>query len=286
MKLLIKPFLAIIIYLITVTSSVFGQKLMVINATYDSKDLYASTHQVLDKKGRPCALLRISIPSIKDVSFSKEVVQVSYEGGEYSVFVPAGTKQFSLSHPNYELLKIRTKDYNLKIEQKCVYLISIAPEESVNQITDIGKKKKQQYVSIHVSPSSATITINGEKLTPKRGQVTKLLPSGNYAYTVSAKDYHEVKGSFSTQPSSNLVAFDVKLKPTFGWLSLNCSTDFESAETYIDGTLVGRLPIWRTDRINSGTHQLKIIKDFYKPYEQTVKVEDGKVYKSNIVLDK
>lgn len=45
-----------------------AQKLKIDSAYYDQKDLYASTHPVFDKKGNPCAMLRISIPSIKGFS--------------------------------------------------------------------------------------------------------------------------------------------------------------------------------------------------------------------------
>lgn len=253
-----------------------AQELVVVSTKFDPHDLYASVHQIKDTKGHPCAMLRIAMPMIKNVSFSEEALQINYEGGVYYVYVAAKTKQITIYHPNYKPLKIRFKDFGLKVESKCVYDISLAPQDKVNQLTS-DKLKEECYVTFHVRPSKSIVTINGEKIHPKRGQVSKLLPWGSYHFNVSAPDYHEFDSSFVLEKKSELKSFDIKLVPEFGWLSIDCGADSDSALVSLDGEEVGHLPVWRTEKIKSGKHQLKISKDCFKSEETQVEITDGKV---------
>ena len=266
-------------------SDALAQTLKVVSAEANPEDLSASTNCVVDKKGRPCALLRVYVPSIKDMTFSEEVISSNYESGEYSVYVPAKTKAISLFHPNYLPLKLHLKDLGLQLEPKSVYSIKISPEDNVNSILEL-KSKKAQYVSIHVSPSKADVIINGEKLHSKRGQISKLLPLGNYKYEVSSPDYHSQEGLFSLEKKEGLVAFDVKLIPMFGWLKIDCAKESDSADVWIDGKSIGVLPIWRTDRLPSGIHELKISKPFYKSYASSFEISDAKTNELNIELQR
>lgn len=75
--------------------------------------------------------------------------------------------------------------------------------------------------------------------------------------------------------NGRFLAINERLIPQFGWLSLNCEEESDSANVYLDGDLIGILPIWKTNKIASGTHELTIKKDYYKSYSQPVEISDA-----------
>ena len=259
-----------------------AQELSVVKFEKDPNDLKARTNPVKDKKGKDCALLCISIPSLHDVTFGKEVVESSYYYGVYNVYLSASSKSINIFHPNYLPLEIKFKDYNLKLEEKTVYTIFLSPETNVRTFIN-SDNKKAVYVAFLVNPANSVVNINGERLKPRRGNVVKLLPIGNYQYQVSAIDYHDSFGDFTLAKGEDTKIFDVKLKPTFGWATFTGDDESTDAKIFIDGDFKGHIPM-TTDRIKSGPHLLRIKKDMYKTYEDTLIIEDDITTHSNIKL--
>lgn len=99
----------------------------------DTKDLQARTQKREDLNGDPCALLKIEVPKLKDITFEGNYIgETQYTPGEYLVYVPAGTKRIKLKHEDYTPLVIEFSDCDIKIEQQSVYkiFISLPPDLS------------------------------------------------------------------------------------------------------------------------------------------------------------
>ena len=100
---------------------------------------------------------------------------------------------------------------------------------------------------------------------------------------MSATDYHDSFGDFTLAKGEDTKIFDVKLKPTFGWATFIGDDESTDAKIFIDGEFKGQIPM-TTDRIKSGPHSLRIKKEMYKTYEDTLIIEDDITTHSNIKL--
>ena len=134
---------------------------------------------------------------------------------------------------------------------------------------------RPQFVMFMVTPSTATLVIdNKQYLLNQYGEIAEplKLSNGSYSYTVSAKDYHEEKGTFVVNGAK--VDKQVNLKPAHGFLKVSGEGVLNGATIYVDGNHVGEAP-WTSGRLSSGTHQVRLIKNLYKESTETIVIRDG-----------
>ena len=138
------------------------------------------------------------------------------------------------------------------------------------------QQQRPQYVVFQVLPKSATVLIN-EKIvaTDSDGIAILTLNNGTYTYTVSAKEYHSESGTVVVNGSK--VVKSVRLNPAHGWLRVLDSKTPSGAKVYVDGTYIGQVP-FKSDRIPSGTHIVRIEHEKYKVFENKIYISDGKTY--------
>ena len=129
-----------------------------------------------------------------------------------------------------------------------------------------------QYVVFAVEPKTAAVIIDGKPLTPDTGGVvTTVLQAGTYDYSVSAKMYHSQSGTFTVAGAK--VQKSVALAPAFGYLSVGGDM-VNGATVFVDDENIGIAPV-KSDKLASGEHSVRIVKDKYKPYSTTVTVRDS-----------
>ena len=138
------------------------------------------------------------------------------------------------------------------------------------------QQQRPQYVVFQVLPKSATVLIN-EKIvaTDSDGIAILTLNNGTYTYTVSAKEHHSESGTVVVNGSK--VVKSVRLNPAHGWLRVLNSKTPSGAKVYVDGTYIGQVP-FKSDRIPSGTHTVRIEHEKYKVFENKIYISDGKIY--------
>ena len=271
------------LFFISISFYSVAQELSVKTAVQDMSDLKASVDPRLDKKGNPCALLKISVPSIENMEFGDKVIDLSYSAGEYYVYIPANTKKIDILHPNYKPFELKFKDYGLDLEAKMTYSIHLMPNPNVSTFAPL-ENKKSQYVSFEIFPKDAKITINGETLIPNDGSITKLLPIGDYRYKAFALDYHDQEASISISKEQS-TKINVELIPTFGWITIDGNIESQDAHVFVDDKEIGQLPV-KSDRITSGAHSLIVKKDMYKTYHDLLIVEDAKTTNIQVELER
>ena len=129
-----------------------------------------------------------------------------------------------------------------------------------------------QYVVFAVEPKTASVIIDDKPLTPDEGGVvTTVLQAGTYSYSVSAKMYHSQSGTFTVAGAK--VQKSVALAPAFGYLSVGGDM-VNGATVFVDNENIGTAPV-KSDKLASGEHSVRIVKDKYKPYSTTVTVRDS-----------
>ena len=140
----------------------------------------------------------------------------------------------------------------------------------------------QQFVVFTVTPADALVEFNGEMLFVADGMAQKLVRFGTYTYKVIAKDYHPAEGRITVDDVNQKKVVIVSLKPALGWIDISGSS-VDGAVVYIDDKMVGKAP-HKSDKVASGVHNVKIVKQMYRNYESSVTVTDGAVAELRPVL--
>ena len=144
---------------------------------------------------------------------------------------------------------------------------------------------RPQYVVFEVVPRNAILVIDQKSyVLDSDGCTMVMLNNGTYNYQVSAKDYHDERGEFTV--SGAKVDKRVELKPAFGWLTIDASGTLKDANIFVDNTLIGKTPISRS-QLSSGTHHVRIVKDMYVTYEDSITISDGQElrYSASLAAD-
>ena len=191
-----------------------------------------------------------------------------------------------------------TSNYNLTISDiypgKHKIKVKMGGLESENEV-DVNplniqfrinlESVKAQFVVFSVSPKDASVIIDGKDEVPdKDGFVVLTKNNGTYSYTISAKDYHEERGQFTV--SGSKVEKSISLRPAFGWLRVSGQGVLQGASVYVDGELIGKAPV-TSDKISSGEHSVRIVKNLYKTRVERIVIEDNKYldYAPELVAD-
>lgn len=137
------------------------------------------------------------------------------------------------------------------------------------------KSTTSQYLVIKTEPQSALVEINGEVVENSANGASKILKPGAFTYTVTAQNYHPKSGTGIMRGEK--ITIPVTLDPAFGHLSITADSELSGAQVYVNNTLRGTLPLTKDIILKSGTHSMRIIKSMYKPFEQAVTINDGKI---------
>ena len=134
-----------------------------------------------------------------------------------------------------------------------------------------------QYVLFNVTPKDAIVVVNNKSYsTDAEGVAQAKLYNGQYTYHASAPGYHDAKDTFTV--NGEKVEININLKPAHGWVYVESTTALQGASVYIDGVRIGNAPI-KSNKLASGKHTIKILKDLYEPYEDTITIKDGETLK-------
>lgn len=242
----------------------------------DPTDLSARRHPKKDRmNGKNCALIKV-ITTQKgftfDIGSSLVVESVEEKVAEVWVYVPEGTAKINIKHPHlgqlsdYEWFPAPLKaasTYRLELDAGKVEII-------------VKDDIRQQYLNVRIEPKDASLEINNEVWIPDaNGVASKYVNFGEYNYRATAPMYHPAVGTVTVNDPDNPQELTLRLRPKYGFLQVDASsTDMRGALVYVDGERIGTLPV-KTGRLESGTHRLRVVKELYKPYEQTVTISDS-----------
>ena len=213
----------------------------------------------LDGNDLPMALIKISTENIPEQMW----IYISAENATFINFM----------HPDYGTYKYYLPE---KLCDFCTYemvlqYIPIAPV-AANEPAKIQKT----YFIVQSDQTDALVYIDGDMLGAKEAR--KLVDVGTtHTYKIECKLYHEESGSVTVNDKT---VVNKQLRPAFGYLDVS-STPEQGANVWVDGDLVGVTPI-KTDKLASGTHTVRVMKDMYKMKEQSFVVTDGQT--TNAVL--
>ena len=238
----------------------------------------------LDGNDLPMALIKISTENISE----QERLRLKFQGnlatqitktpktGQMWIYISAENATFiNFMHPDYGTCKYYLPE---KLCDFCTYemvlqYIPIAPV-AANEPAKIQKT----YFIVQSDQADALVYIDGDMLGAKEAR--KLVDVGTtHTYKIECKLYHEESGSVTVNDKT---VVNKQLRPAFGYLDIS-STPEQGANVWVDGDLVGVTPI-KTDKLASGTHTVRVMKDMYKMKEQSFTVTDGQTTNATLSM--
>ena len=252
-----------------------AQSLSVSSFRLLESDLTANTTGTIEKdqNGEVTALIKV-VTTQNGFTFdggALGVVKTIQKPSEIWVYVPKGLKKITISHPKLGML--RDYYFNIPIEAARTYEMVLTSGEIH---TIIKQNTNSQYLVVKVTPPEATVELNNEILPTSNGFAQKFVKLGTYDYRIQAQDYHTAAGKVTVDDPNNKKMLEVNLNPAYGWIEIPSHKDYNGAQVYIDNIFVGKIPI-KSKNLSSGEHNVKIVKELYYPFSETVVVKDNEI---------
>ena len=227
---------------------------------------------VYDQNGQKCALIRIQTTQ-KGFSFDVGALGVQKvddnKVGEVWVYVPEGVKRISIRHQ--QLGSLLDYGFPVTLMGSKTYVMQLT---TANVHTIIEEAVTQQYVVFQVTPHNASLIFDGDFLELSEGTASKRKSFGTYNYTAQAALYHPQTGTITVNDPDKRHEVAISLKPAHGFLEIPGTDALQGARVFVDNELKGTVP-FRSDRLASGSHQLRLMKDLYATYVQDFTISDG-----------
>ena len=269
--------IASFLILLALTLSLAAQNISVASFNLDEKDLTANLAgtSVEDQNGQKCALLRIQTTE-KGFTFDVGVLGIQKvddsKVGEIWVYVPAGVRRITIRHQQLGTLKDYTFPINIVSARTYSMQLTTAHIETIVKPTIT-----QQYVRFTVVPNDAIVELDGDILETNAGVATKRKAFGTYNYTVQSRLYHTQTGQVTVNDPKNRHEVHVELKPAFGYIEVPDQDKFKGARIFLDNEYIGTAPL-KSERIASGSHQVRLVHNLYSPVSQTITIADGQTH--------
>ena len=237
------------------------------------------TDPVKDRNGDKCALIKI-VTTAQGMHFEGGmlgIMEAPWKNGEYWVYVPYGAKKLTIKHDKLGIL--RNYLYPEPIEEATVYEMVLTTAKVTTIIEDYVVPT--QWLIIQSEPSVANVYLNDQHkgVTPFQMEMEE----GHYTYRIDMPLYHAEAGAFDLAEADGKKRMNISLKPNFGYVQINTSPE-SGATVSIDGQLKAQKSPMKTERLKSGTHQIKVEKSMFYPAEQEVLVEDGRTKTLNLTM--
>ena len=223
----------------------------------------------------PMALIKISTENINEQERQRLVFTGNRETqilkrpktGQMWVYLSAEAATFiDIKHPDYGTFKYYLPE---RLCDYCVYemvlqYIPIAPA-TTNEVA----KPKKTYLIVKSDQPDARVYIDDELISTQ--EASKAVDYGTtHTYKIECKLYHTESGTVTV---NDRTLIDKKLRPNFGYINISSSPE-QGAKAFVDGDYIGYTPI-KTDKLESGSHKVMVMKDMYKMKEETFIVSDG-----------
>ena len=235
----------------------------------------------IDQNGEVAALIKV-VTSERGFIFeggALGIVETKQQTGEIWVWVPHGLRKITVKHQQLGVL--RDYYFPLVIEPECTYEMVLATGRVETVVKD---RVQMQYLVFQITPPNATLEVD-DKIweVDADGSSMKFVGFGTYSYRVQAPNYHTNTGSVVVDDPDNTKVVTVTLHPNVGWIEVGGEGNLQGASVYIDNVLLGKAPC-KSDMLKSGSHTVRVVKEMYDSYSETVIVNDNETTRIAPVL--
>lgn len=248
----------------------------IVNYVMDDKDEH------IDGNYKPMALIKISTENIN----AEERNRLYFKGNratDFHVEPKIGELYLYISAEAATVLEIKHPDYGKTVFTFPEPLCDFCAYELVvvyisNQKEDTAPQNT--YLTVSADQDNAIIYIDDEYAGMK--EATKSVGIGStHSWRIECDLYHTENGTVTIEDRESFF-IEKQLRQAYGFLSV--TTEPESgAIVFIDNKNVGTTP-YSSDKMASGTYNVRVVKEMYKTTEQTVTVTDGNTTEAKLSM--
>lgn len=225
-----------------------------------------------DDNNLPMALIKISTENItaeerRRITFKGNLAtyfDVHFEPSEIYLYISAQSATFiEIHHPDYGKTEF-TLPFDLK--DFCGY-------EMVLQYIPIGLNtnvtQQNNYLTIICDQPNASIYIDDQYVSDG---FKSLAIGTTHSWRIECDMYHTESGTV-TITKDEPITIEKQLRPAYGFIKVSSKPE-SGAIVFINNKKVGTTP-YQSDKMASGTYNVRVVKDMYKTTEQTFTITDG-----------
>lgn len=225
-----------------------------------------------DDNNLPMALIKISTENItaeerRRITFKGNLAtyfDVHFEPSEIYLYISAQSATFiEIHHPDYGKTEF-TLPFDLK--DFCGY-------EMVLQYIPIGLNtnvtQQNNYLTIICDQPNASIYIDDQYVSDG---FKSLAIGTTHSWRIECDMYHTESGTV-TITKDEPITIEKQLRPAYGFIKVSSKPE-SGAIVFINNKKVGTTP-YQSDKMASGTYNIRVVKDMYKTTEQTFTITDG-----------
>ncbi len=171
--------------------------------------------------------------------------------------------------------EVRFGEHNYRVEKDLYHneVGAFLVEEDKGFNKSFELKPNFGYLHISSTPEEgATISIDGKEtnlITPAK---TKRLKSGTYSVTLRKNLYSTTTKKLEVK-DNEVTKYTIDMDSKFG--SLMITSEPSGADISIDGENISQVTPYKLDRLISGSHTIKLRKEWYAPSVKRVVIKDG-----------
>lgn len=282
-----RKFLCILLLIIMSSVTLNAQDYIIESVEHLPTDMTARTYIKEDGMGRQCAVLRFATQGIApekragfyfQPDFGSEVVEKSLQNGEIWVWVSPNIKVLRVMHAELGSYELHfTKYLPDAVQELHTYKVIL---KAVVVTPQTPEKTQYNYLIVKADQPNAAISFDGQFI--NMGEASKSFKVGEtHTWSIECELYHTESGT-ATIVKDNAVTVEKTLRPAFGYINVT-STPESGANVFIDNKFAGTTP-FKTDRIASGEHKVRVMKEMYSTAEKTITVTDGNTTQAAIAL--
>lgn len=228
----------------------------------------------MDDNDLPYAIIKVKTENINDKQRRKLLfegnagtfVMLEYKIGEVWVYLTARYADYiKISHPDFSSTEF-TFPFDLKPKQGYeLTLVNMTNYKSILEEPDYN------YLIVKADQLNAMIYFDDVFM--GKYECSKLFKVGEqHKWRIDCDLYHSENGE-SIIVIGEPITIEKTLRPAYGYINVTSEPE-NDAMVYIDNINVGVTP-FKSDKIRSGQHEVKIIKEMYNETLQTITVTDG-----------
>lgn len=159
-----------------------------------------------------------------------------------------------------------------------------APEAPALHQEQVANVQSYGVIKIIVSPPSAAVAIDGEKISDREMGHGKRLKPGTHTIVAIAEGYEQFSKILPLEKGDvQIVSVNmVPLAKQPGSLHIYCSP---WAEVFVDGAFNGNAPTSKPIFLAAGQHTITLKRDGYKTYEEVISLSNGELKRMKVKLE-
>lgn len=202
-------------------------------------------------------------------------IEQEYHVGEVWVYLSSKPATYlKISHPDFGSTEFW---FPCDLKPKQGYEMVL-----VNKTGMVPEVDVYNYLVVSADQPNAAVYIDdvfeGEQFAQK-----SFMAGEKHSWRIECELYHtEIGEAVIPEKEGENFTVEKKLRPAFGYLNVTSSPE-SGAIVYIDGKKVGQTP-YNSDKLASGEHKVRVMKELYSTAEKTFTVTDGNTTQAPITM--